>query len=245
GSTGDGYAIAEALGHAVSPPRPSLVPLVCAGDDCAALQGLSLRNVRLTARADGKRIFSEQGEMLFTHFGISGPLALTLSAALVSADAAAAQLSVDLKPALDEKTLDKRLQRDFAQQSNREFKNSLDALLPKKLIPVIVARSGIGPQKKINAVTAQERRSLARLLKDFTLDAMGFRSFDEAVVTAGGVSLREVSPKTMESKRIHNLHFAGELLDADALTGGFNLGIAFATGRAAGVHILECGEETV
>ncbi|MEA5050965.1 MAG: NAD(P)/FAD-dependent oxidoreductase [Oscillospiraceae bacterium] len=242
GSTGDGYALAQAAGHTVTPPRPSLVPLVCAGGDCAALQGLSLRNVKLTARAGDKTIFSEQGELLFTHYGVSGPLVLTLSARMVGADTRTAALSVDLKPALDEKTLDRRLQRDFSAQLNREFKNSLGALLPKKLIPVVVARSGIDPQKKLNALTAAERLSLARLIKDFRLEATDMRSFDEAVVTAGGVALPEVSPKTMESKRIRNLHFAGELLDADAFTGGFNLGIAFATGHAAGMHVLE-GED--
>ena len=239
GSTGDGFRIAAALGHTVTPAYPSLVPLECEGGDCAELQGLSLRNATLSLEVEGKTIYEELGELMFTHFGVSGPLALTASAYLAGSDPVGARLVIDLKPALDEKALDKRLLRDFSQSLNREFKNSLGALLPQKLIPIIVRRSGIDPEKKINAVTARERASLLECLKRFTLKVTRTRPIDEAIVTAGGVSTREIDPKTMQSKLIKNLHFAGEVIDADGFTGGFNLGIAFATGHAAGSHCLK------
>lgn len=239
GSTGDGYRFAQAAGHALTPPRASLVPLTCSGDDCRRMMGLSLRNVKLTAWRAGKVMFSEQGEMLFTHFGISGPLVLSLSGYLVDDALEDVDVSVDLKPALDAGVLDKRLLRDFGDNLNRAFKNSLDALLPKKMIPVVVERSGIDHDKKVHSVTAAERASLAGLLKAFPLPVDGRRPIEEAVVTAGGVALDEVDPKTMMSKKVNNLHFAGEVLDADGYTGGFNLGIAFATGHAAGGFVLK------
>lgn len=242
GSTGDGYRFARAAGHTVAPLAPSLVPLTCGGEDCRRMMGLSLRNVRLTARQDGKTIYSEQGEMLFTHFGISGPLVLSLSGYLVSRGTEGLSVSVDLKPALDRATLDKRLLRDFGENANRALKNSLAALLPQKMIPVIIEKTGVDPDKKIHAVTAAERAALVELIKTFPLKVTGRRPIEEAVVTAGGVSLREIDPKTMMSKIVHNLHFAGEVLDADGFTGGFNLGIAFATGHAAGSFVLK-GED--
>ncbi|MDO4566019.1 MAG: NAD(P)/FAD-dependent oxidoreductase [Oscillospiraceae bacterium] len=239
GSTGDGYKMAAALGHAVKQPEPSLVPLECAGGDCAELQGLSLKNVRLEIRDGEKTLFSEQGEMLFTHFGISGPLVLSASMTLVGRRAAGALASIDLKPALDGETLDKRLLRDFSERQNRELKNSLDALLPQRLIPVIIRRSGIEPGRRINSLSRKERARLRETLKAFTLEITGTRPIDEAIVSAGGVSLKEINPKTMESKLVNNLYFAGEIIDADGPTGGYNLMIAFATGRAAGEHCLK------
>lgn len=244
GSTGDGYLLARQFGHTVEPCRPSLVPLTCAGEECAAMQGLSLKNVALTARRGKKTLFQEQGELLFTHFGISGPLVLSLSGAAVGADWREVEVTLDLKPALDEAALDKRLLRDFSENLNREFRNSLDALLPRKMIPVVVARCGIDPFQRVNSVTAAQRTQLVRTLKRFALPVTGTRPIEEAVVTAGGVRLSEIEPRTMQSKLFRNLHFAGEVLDADGYTGGFNLGIAFATGRAAGEHVLEFeGEE--
>ena len=239
GSDGDGFRIAKELGHTVTPLSGSLVPLVCREDDCRELQGLSLRNVALHYPAEGKRSFSEQGELLFTHFGLSGPLVLTLSTGLAGRDIAGQQVSIDLKPALERDKLDKRVLRDFSENSNRAFKNSLDALLPKSLIPVVVRRTGIDPDKKINSVTAAERARLVDCLKDFRLTLERARPVAEAIVTAGGVELREVQPKTMMSRLVRNLHFAGEVLDVDGITGGFNLTIAFSTGYAAGSYILK------
>ncbi len=242
GSTGDGYRIAAQLGHTIIPPRASLVPLVCAGEDCAQMQGLSLKNVVLTVKKDRKTLFCDQGEMLFTHFGISGPLVLSASAATVDEQLDKLRFTIDLKPALDRETLDRRLLRDFSENINREFKNALDELLPRIMIPVVVARSGISPEQRVNTITQKQRMRLLELLKGFELAVRGRRPIEEAIVTAGGIKLSEVDPKTMMSKLIGNLHFAGELLDVDGYTGGFNLGIAFATGRAAGLQVLE-GEE--
>ena len=239
GSTGDGYVLARSLGHTVTPLRPSLVPLVCAGDSCPAMQGLSLKNVELRAVRGKKILYRDQGELLFTHFGISGPLALSLSAALVGADWNEVRVTLDMKPALDEPTLDRRILRDFAENLNREFKNSLGALLPQKMIPEIVRLTQIPPEKKVHSLTAAERAALVAAVKRFPLAVTGPRPIAEAVVTAGGVELREIDPRTMQSKRIPNVSFAGEVLDADGYTGGFNLGIAFATGHAAGKHVLE------
>ncbi len=238
GSTGDGYRMAKTLGHTLTDRFASLVPLECEGD-YGELMGLSLKNVRLSAQLNGKRIFDEEGEMLFTHFGISGPLTLTLSSMLAGKDLSPLELLLDLKPALDEQTLDKRILRDFSQNLNREFRNSLSELLPKKMIPAVVAQSGIDPAKRINSITAAERASLVRALKRYPIKVLRARPVEEAVVTAGGVELREIDPKTMMSKIVGNLHFAGEVLDADGFTGGFNLMIAFASGHAAGIHILE------
>lgn len=238
GSTGDGYRLAEQAGHSVVPPRASLVPVELAERDlCAELQGLALRNVTLSVvdRTDGARAFSELGELLFTHFGVSGPLVLSASAHL---DCARHRLSIDCKPGLAPEQLDARLQRDFAASQNRAFRNALDALLPKRMIPAAVARSGVDPDKRVHQITRAERQALAAVLKDFSLTPTALRPMEEAVVTAGGVAVGEVDPKSMASRRCAGLYFAGELLDVDAYTGGYNLQIAFSTGYAAGSHAL-------
>jgi hypothetical protein len=223
GSTGDGYELARKVGHTITPIRAALVPLETV-EDVSKLAGLTLKNVRLTA---GKR-FTEQGELLFTHFGVSGPLVLSASWFVNVGD----KLSVDLKFALDEKTLDARLLRDFSENKNRQFKNSLNALLPESLIPVIVSRSGIEPEKQVNEITKTERRRLLELLKNFELTVKKPCPIDEAVITDGGVNVREVDPKTMQSKLAPGLYFAGEVLDVAGFTGGFNLQIAWSTARA-------------
>ena len=236
GSTGDGYRFARALGHTVVTPTPSLVPLVEEGGFCASVQGLSLRNVRLSAldTQNGRVVFEEMGELLFTHFGLTGPLVLSASAHLCPMEPLRYELRIDLKPALDEKTLDARLLSDFAKYSNRDFLNALGDLLPQKLIEPMVARSGIDGHKKVNAVTKEERRCLLHLLKGLPVPIKGTRPIAEAIITKGGISLAEISPRTMESKRVQGLYFAGEVLDLDAYTGGFNLQIAFSTAVLAG-----------
>ncbi len=236
GSTGDGLRFAREAGLAVTPTVPSLVPLVEEGRFCASVQGLSLRNVRLTAydTVKGKSVFSDFGEMLFTHYGLSGPLVLSASAHLKDMEAGRYELRIDLKPALDEKTLDARLLADFAKYQNRDFLNALSDLLPQKLIAPLVARSGIDPRKKVNAITREERACLLALLKALPVQIRGFRPIDEAIVTKGGVALSEIAPGTMGAKRVKNLYFAGEVLDLDAYTGGFNLQIAFSTAVLAG-----------
>lgn len=240
GSTGDGYRLAKLLGHTVGELAPSLVGIDCRGAEFATLEGLSLRNVELSARLkSGKQLFSERGEMLFTKTGVSGPLVLSLSAHLVGVDYADVEMEIDLKPALDEKTLDARLLRDFKQNSNRQFKNSLFELLPRSLVPVVVAHSGIDAEKPVNAVTAIERKALLEVLKRFSLTPEKPEPIARAVITAGGVATAELEPKTMQSKLVRGLYFAGEVIDADAYTGGYNLMIAFCTGAAAGKHILE------
>ena len=241
GSTGDGYALAEQAGHTIVPPRPSLVPLVCAESWCAEAQGLSLRNCALTV-TDSKRkrkVYEAFGEVLFTHFGVSGPMALSASAHMREMEPGRYRLVVDLKPALTPEQLDARLVRDFTENRNRDFANSLGGLLPRSLCPVIVALSGIRPEEKCNAVTREQRRSLAALLKALPLTVEGFRPVEEAIVTSGGVRVDELNAKTMESKKAKGLFFAGEVLDVDAYTGGFNLQIAFSTGAAAGRHAAE------
>ncbi len=234
GSTGDGYTLAKMLGHSVVEPVASLVPLDAA-PDCEELQGLSLRNVTLRAYRGEKLIFEELGEMLFTHFGVSGPLVLSASVHMHEKDEYS--LSVDLKPGLTPEKLDERLLRDFAENQNRCFKNALDALLPQKLIPVIIRRSGIDPEKRVNAITRAERLALGALLKDLRLQVIGLRSVEEAIVTAGGVDVAEVKPKTMESRIVPGLFFAGEVLDIDAYTGGFNLQIAWSTAVCAANNV--------
>lgn len=233
GSEGDGYAFAAALGHTVLPPKPSLVPL-CSDDGlCGDCMGLSLKNVGVSFYApNGKQLYSEQGEMLFTHFGISGPVVLSASAHI--GDGEGVRTVIDLKPALDEEQLDKRLLRDFNENKNRDFCNSLSALLPQKLIPVIVEKSGIDPHKKVNSVTKEERRRLVLLLKGLSFTLCGKRPIDEAIVTRGGVAVNEINPSTMESKLVRGVYFAGEVIDVDAYTGGYNLQIAFSTGALAG-----------
>lgn len=241
GSTGDGFRMAAELGHTVVSPVPSLVPLNCHEGFCSALSGLSLKNVTLSVLEEGRKkpCFSELGEMLFTHFGISGPLVLSASAHLKNPERGQYRAVIDLKPALSYEQLDKRILRDFGENANRDFLNALDALLPKSLIPVIVRGSGIDGHKKVHQVSREEREKLARLLKEFTVHITGFRPIEEAVVTRGGVKLAEVDPATMGSKLYPNLSFAGELLDLDAYTGGFNLQIAFSTGFTAGKIMAE------
>ena len=231
GSTGDGYAMAKALGHTVTPLQPSLVPLE-AGPDCEELQGLSLRNVTLTAYGGSRVIYKELGEMLFTHYGVSGPLVLSASVHMRSEGPYS--LSIDLKPGLSPEKLDERLLRDFSENRNRCFRNALDALLPQKLIPVIIRRSGIDPDTRVNAITRGQRLALGELIKGFELSVYGFRPIAEAIVTAGGIDVSEVDPRSMESRLVQGLHFAGEVLDIDGYTGGFNLQIAWCTAVCAG-----------
>ncbi len=235
GSTGDGYRLAEQAGHTVTPLRPSLVPLVAQGEDCSEMMGLSLRNIGLSVwdRRKKKEIYSDFGELLFTHFGLSGPVILSASSHLREMEPGRYEARIDLKPALSPEQLDARLQRDFSENKNRDFVNSLGALLPRKLIPVAVRRSGIPGDLKCNAITREMRRGFLQLLKSFSVEIQGFRSLAEAIVTSGGVSVKELNPKTMESRLVSGLYFAGEVVDVDAYTGGFNLQIAFSTGRAA------------
>ena len=237
GSTGDGYVFARQAGHTVTPLRPSLVPLVCSNNFIPTLQGLSLRNIAVKLLDGEKIVYTDFGEMLFTHFGISGPVVLSASAHMKEPKERKYRLVIDLKPALDEKTLDKRIQRDFEENINRDFINSLSKLLPNKIIPTIVKLSGIEPSVKCNQITREERKKLVYLLKNFTVDITDFRSIDEAVITSGGVDVREIDPKTMKSKLIPNLSFAGEVIDVDAYTGGFNMQIAFSTGYVCGENI--------
>ncbi len=239
GSDGDGYRFAAALGHTVTPLKPSLVPLVSEEDYCGEMTGLSLKNVEVSVMdtSQNKVVFKEQGEMLFTHFGVSGPLILSASSHIRDMERGRYKILIDMKPALDFQTLDKRLQRDFSENPNRIFANSLSKLLPSKMIPVVVRLSGISPEKQVNSVTKQERTELATLLKNFPVTVRDFRPLSEAIITSGGVKLSEVNPKTMESKLVSGLYFAGEVLDIDAYTGGFNLQIAFSTAVAAGKSI--------
>lgn len=239
GSDGDGYRFAKALGHKVIPLRPSLVPIVSEENWCAEAMGLSLKNVTLTVKdcQKDKVIFKEMGEMLFTHFGISGPLVLSASGHMENAEKGRYKMIIDLKPALDEKTLDSRILRDFSESSNRDYANSLGRLLPAKLIPVIVRLSEIEGGKKVNQISKKERSGLVHLIKNLTVTFKSFRSIDEAIVTGGGVCVSEISPKTMESKLVKGMYFAGEVINVDAYTGGYNLQIAFCTGHAAGSSV--------
>lgn len=233
GSTGDGYDMARALGHTIVSPRPSLVPLQERGEGCARLQGLSLRNVRLTAFEDAKPIFADFGELLFTHFGISGPLALSASAHMRRFDRCDYRVEIDLKPALDEAALDRRLRSDIEKFKNSDFCNALRELLPQKLIPEMINLSGISPRVKAHSVTREQRQKFLQLLKHFSIAIAGPRPVAEAIVTSGGVAVNEVNPRTMESKLVSGLYFAGEVLDVDAYTGGFNLQIAWSTAAVA------------
>lgn len=244
GSTGDGYKIAEKLGHTVTKIRPSLVPLESHDKKlCKNLQGLSLRNVKIEIKniENDKIIYEDFGEMLFTHFGVSGPTILSSSAHLVRYKNIEKLLKnkkiilkIDFKPALSEEKLDERILRDFAEFKNKQFKNSLDKLLPQKLIPVIIERSKINPDKKVNEISKRERKNIVKLLKNFELTISDFRPIDEAIITSGGINIKEINPKTMESKIVPGLYFAGEVIDVDAYTGGFNLQIAYSTGYTAG-----------
>lgn len=234
GSTGDGYRMLEKLGHTIVPPVGSLVPLVEKGYDCKQMQGLALKNVALRlVNQKGKTVFEEFGELLFTHFGLSGPVVLSASAHMNEKDAYTVLL--DLKPALDEQKLDLRLLRDFEKFQNRDFENALVELLPRSMIPVIVRRSGIPAEEKVHSITREQRRALLELMKRFPVEIACKAPVEDAIVTSGGVKVSEIEPGTMQSKRVRGLYAAGELLDVDAYTGGFNLQIAWATGRAAGL----------
>lgn len=233
GSTGDGYGFAEAVGHTVTELSPSLTGLNLEGGDFSPLQGLTLKNVGVSVFADGKLIYAKQGEALFTHYGISGPTILSASSVINGVKADKFMLKIDLKPALERETLSARVLRDFNLNLNKEIKNSLDALLPKSLIPLIIKRAGIPEYKKPNSITVKERERLVFALKNLDFEITGTRGFNEAVITRGGVCVKEINPKNMESKLIKGLRFCGEVLDLDAFTGGFNLQIAFSTGKAA------------
>lgn len=246
GSNGEGYEIAEKVGHTIKPVRGSLVPLLADKEVCSRMQGLSLRNVGITMvdLEKDKKIYSDFGEMLFTHFGVSGPTILSGSAHLLrykDVDKKIADkkvvLKIDLKPALSMEQLDARILRDFTEIKNKQFKNSLDKLLPKKMIDVVIDKSKINPDKHVNEITREERLNLVKLLKNFEVRIDGFRPVDEAIVTAGGINVKEINPKTMESKIISGLYFAGEIIDVDAYTGGFNLQIAYSTGFTAGQNL--------
>ena len=240
GSTGDGYRMAEELGHTIVEPRPSLVPLESPDPFCGEMQGLALKNVVLTVRGrKGKIVYQEQGELLFTHFGMSGPLVLSASAHMRDFGKEQYACSIDLKPALDEQTLDARLVRELGENANKDMANLMGALVPRLMIPVLLARADIPGEKKAHDMTRGERRRLLELLKHFTVAVSGPRPISEAIITSGGVKVSEVDPKTMASKKAAGLYFAGELLDVDAYTGGFNLQIAWATGRAAGESAAE------
>jgi len=238
GSSGDGYAIAEEVGHSIVPLRPSLVPLETEEDWIKTAQGLSLRNVRVTALADGKKIGEEFGEMLFTHFGVTGPIVLSLSRAVAAAlsEGRFVELVINLKPALTPEVLDKRIQRDFAMFIRKQLKNSLHELLPGKLIQPIMDLAYLDGEKEIHQVTKEERLRLADVLQHMTLTVTKTRPLAEAIVTAGGIATKEINPKTMESKVVKGLYFAGEVIDIDGYTGGFNLQAAFSTGAAAGQY---------
>lgn len=248
GSTGDGYDIALKLGHTITQIKPSLVPLTTKETSleiCKSLQGLSLKNVaiKFIDEEKNKVIYKDFGEMLFTHFGVSGPTILSASAHLLRYKNInellknnKIKLNIDLKPALDQEKLNLRIQRDFEKEKNKEFKNSLNALLPQKMIPIVVNISKINPEKQVNQVTKEERLQLISILKNFTITISGFRPIEEAIITAGGINIKEINPKTMESKLVQGLFFAGEIIDVDAYTGGFNLQIAYSTGYTAGMH---------
>lgn len=240
GSTGDGYELARQAGHTIIEPKPSLVPLSVHEGFCSELMGLSLRNVSLKVidtKRKSKVVYDDFGEMLFTHFGVSGPMVLSASSMIRDMEAGRYLISIDLKPALSEEQLDSRILRDFSDNTNKDFINSLGALLPRKLIPVVVRLSGIKANEKVNQITREQRHRLVQLLKDFRLTVKGFRPIDEAIVTSGGVKVSEINPKTMESKLLPGLFFAGEVIDVDAYTGGFNLQIAFSTGHLAGENV--------
>lgn len=237
GSTGDGYKIAKSFSHTVTELKPGLCGLNIKGGICQKLQGLSLKNVSLTAEADGKKIYEEFGEMLFTHFGVSGPIVISLSSILAKMDKKEALLRIDLKPALTKEQLDKRILRDFDAYKNKRLCNALADLLPLKLIDAVIEKSGLDSGKVVNSITREERERLGDCIKNFKLFSSGGRGFEEAIITSGGVNLKEINPKNMESKLCDNLYFTGETLDVDAYTGGYNLQIAFATGFAAGNSI--------
>jgi len=235
GSTGDGYAFARAAGHTVLPPKPALIPMVTKEDWPKALAGLTLKNVRLTAFSGKKAVFEEIGEMLFTHFGVSGPLVLSASSLVRQDDEV--ELSIDLKPGLTAQQLDARVLRDFAAYANKSVRNGMADLLPQRLIPVVLSEAGVEEEKHVHQITKEERAAIVGTLKALKLHVAGYRPIQEAIVTRGGVSVKEINPSTMESRLVKGLYFAGEVIDVDALTGGFNLQIAFSTGYLAGSSI--------
>ena len=238
GSTGDGYEMAKKLGHTITQIKPALVPLVAKKESkiqCQQMQGLSLRNVGLKLFNNNKLIYEDFGEMLFTHYGVTGPIILSASSHLVRQELKNPRIEIDLKPALTDEKLDERILRDFEIEKNKEFRNSLDQLLPQKMIPVILEILQIN--KKVNEVKKVERQKLVRTLKHFSIEIEGFRDISEAIITSGGINVKEINPKTMESKLIKNLYFAGEIIDVDAYTGGFNLQIAYSTGYTAGIGV--------
>ena len=241
GATGDGYRFAEKLNHKIVEPSPSLVPFEIQESWVTEMQGLALKNVSITIEREGKKLYNDFGEMLFTHFGVSGPMILSASASIKPAYfkdfAHEMTLKIDLKPALDKEQLDKRILKDFEEAKNKQYKNSIQKLLPSKMIPIIITLSGIDPDKKVNEITKEERRKLVDLLKGLPMTIIGLRGWNEAIITKGGVSVKNVNPSTMESKVVKNLYFAGELLDLDAMTGGYNLQIAWSTGYLAGISI--------
>lgn len=239
GSTGDGYGLAESAGHTIMPLKPSLVPLSCHEGFCSDLQGLALKNVEMQVldTISNKEIYKDFGEMLFTHFGVSGPMVLSASSHMREMSKGRYEIFIDLKPRLTYEQLDARILRDFAENNNKNYINSLGGLLPRKLIPVVVKLTHIKPATKVNQITKEERERLAAVLKKFKLTVLDYRPIDEAVVTSGGVKTTEIDPKTMESKLVKNLFFAGEVIDVDAYTGGFNLQIAFSTGHLAGENV--------
>lgn len=237
GSTGDGYRLAESVGHSITDIEPALISLIASNGFVPKLQGLSLRNISIKLLDGEKEIYSDFGEMLFTHYGVSGPVILSASSHMTHPKEHNYKIVIDLKPALDEQTLDKRIQRDFAENTNKDFINSLSKLLPNKLIPVIVKLSGIEPSEKVNQITKVQRQNLVSLLKNFTVNISDFRPINEAIITSGGVDVKEINPKTMGSKIVDNLYFAGEVIDVDAYTGGFNLQVAFSTGYLCGMNI--------
>lgn len=236
GSTGDGYKLARQAGHEIISPKPSLVPLVISNSWCRELQGLALKNIAINVKdcTKNKVVYEDFGELLFTHFGISGPVILSASAHMKDMQPGRYSLSIDLKPALSKEKLDERICRDFLKFQNKSLKNALEALLPKRMIPVVLALLGADAQIKCNSVTKDLRRALVEILKDLRLAVAGFRPISEAIVTAGGVKTSEIDPKTMQSKKVAGLYFAGEVIDVDGYTGGFNLQIAFSTGFLAG-----------
>lgn len=247
GSTGDGYLIAQNIGHKVTEIRPSLVPLVIyEKNECKEMQGLSLRNVgiKIIDESKNKLIYEDFGEMIFTHFGISGPTILSGSAHLVRykeidnlMKEQKIKLQIDLKPALTEEQLDERILRDFKEFKNKQFKHALDKLLPQKMIPIVIEKTKINEEKRVNEITKEERKNLVKVLKKFELTIKDFRPVEEAIITSGGINIKEINPKTMESKLVKGLYFAGEIIDVDSYTGGFNLQIAYSTGYTAGMHI--------